>query len=213
MLDCSNQGCPELLFLHSVSGCDYTSSFFKVEKIKFWDLWLESENVSSVFHHMSLCPVLPIPEEYLQAIERFVISVYDRSLKVDLIDSVRFEIFKFKGDFDIRSIPPTSNALRLHIHRAAYISGWIWGLSHIPESTLESPYQWGWSKDGEIGSVKVIWTNYNPELAISTFKKSFNKCGCRTNCSKKCSCRKLQLCCLTICKCRGKCMTAITEIS
>ena len=149
-------------------------AFFKVGKIKFWDLWLESENVSPVFHHMSLCPVLPIPEEYLQAIERFVISVYDRSLKVDLIDSARFEIFKFKGDFDIRSIPPTSNALRLHIYRAAYISGWIWGLSHIPESTLESPYQWGWSEDGEVGSVKVIWTNYNPELAISTFKKSFN---------------------------------------
>ena len=88
------QRCPELLFLHSVSGCDYTSSFFKVGKIKFWDLWLESENVSPVFHHMSLCPVLTIPEEYLQAIERFVISVYDRSLKVDMIDSARFEIYR-----------------------------------------------------------------------------------------------------------------------
>ena len=127
-----------------------------------------------------------------------------------MIDLARFEIFKYKGDFDFRALPPTSNALRLHIHRAAYISGWVWGLSHIPESTLELPYQWGWSQDdGEIGSVNVIWTNYNLDIATKTFKKAFNKCGCRTNCSKYCSCRTFQLCCLTICKCRGKCNAVI----
>ena len=113
--------CPELLFLHSISGCDYTSSFFKVGKIKFWDQWLENNNISPVFRHMSYCPVLPIAEGHLQTIEKFVISVYDRSLEVDMIDSARFEIFKYKGDFDFRALPPTSNALRLHIHRAALV--------------------------------------------------------------------------------------------
>ena len=32
--------CKELLFLHSLSGYDYTSSFFHVGKVKFWEAWL-----------------------------------------------------------------------------------------------------------------------------------------------------------------------------
>ena len=29
--------CKELLYLHSLSSCDYTSSFYHVGKVKFWD--------------------------------------------------------------------------------------------------------------------------------------------------------------------------------
>ena len=33
--------CKELLYLHSLSGCDYTSFFFHVKKVKFLDPWLD----------------------------------------------------------------------------------------------------------------------------------------------------------------------------
>ena len=32
--------CTELLSLHSLSGCDYTSSYSHLDKIRFWDSWL-----------------------------------------------------------------------------------------------------------------------------------------------------------------------------
>ena len=31
------KSCKELLFLHSLSGCNYTSSFFHFGKVEFWD--------------------------------------------------------------------------------------------------------------------------------------------------------------------------------
>ena len=54
--------CNELLFLHSLTGSDYTSSFFKVEKCRFWDAWLENNEISKTFQALSYCPVLPLNE-------------------------------------------------------------------------------------------------------------------------------------------------------
>ena len=131
--------CRELLFLHSLSGCDYTSSFFKVGKCKFWDIWLGNNNISKTFVDFSYCPVLPLSEVYLQTIETFMISLYDSTLEAAEIDLARYEMFKHKGDLEIRSLPPTKDALLLHIHRCAYVSGWILGMSHIPNATNKSP--------------------------------------------------------------------------
>ena len=60
-------------------------------------------------------------------------------------DLAQYDIFKYKGDLDIRSSPPTRDALVLHTHRAAYISEWIWAMYHITNATEESPLLWGWS--------------------------------------------------------------------
>ena len=41
--------CKVLLFLHSLSSCDYTSSFFHDCEGKFWDTWLKNSVVSETF--------------------------------------------------------------------------------------------------------------------------------------------------------------------
>ena len=67
--------CNELLFLHSLSGCNYTSSFYHVTKVKFWDAWLKNSVVSKTFLLDSDPSTLPLAEENLKEIESFVVSL------------------------------------------------------------------------------------------------------------------------------------------
>ena len=59
----------ELLLLHSLSGCDCTSSFWHVRKVKFWDAWLMNSVVSKTFLIYSNRSTLPLAEENLKVIE------------------------------------------------------------------------------------------------------------------------------------------------
>ena len=68
--------CKELLYLHSLSSCDYTSSFYHVGKLKFWNAWLNNSAVSETFLLYSNRPKLPLAEGNLKVIGSFVILLY-----------------------------------------------------------------------------------------------------------------------------------------
>lgn len=198
--------CKELLFLHSLSGSDYTSSFFHVGKLKFWDAWLTNSDVSETFLLYSNRPTLPLRNEDLEVIESFVISLYDSESDISsCIDVARYEIFKYRGSSDIRSLPPTRDALIHHIHKAAYISGYLWGMSHVPSTTEEPPTNWTWIVMEN--KIKCQWISYDHHsITQELYKTVFKKCGCRKGCKKNCKCKKgEQMKCLPTCKCRGKC--------
>ena len=72
--------CKELLFLHSLSGYDHTSSFFHVGKVKFWDALLINSVASEAFLQYSNRPTLPLAEKNLKVIESFVVSLYVRCI-------------------------------------------------------------------------------------------------------------------------------------
>ena len=104
--------CKELLYLHSLSSCDYTSSFYHVGKVKFRDAWLNNSVVSETFLLYSNRPTLPLAEENLKVIGSFVILLYvsvsDISSSVDI---ARYQIFKYRRNSEIRWLPPTRDAL------------------------------------------------------------------------------------------------------
>ena len=108
----------------------------------------------------------------------------------------------FRGNSKIRLLPPTRDALIQHIYKAAYVSGYVWGTSHIPARMKESPANWAQSFIGTrikcIVELPLITQNLN--------KTVFKKCGCRKGCKKNRKCKKLDIMkCLPTCKCRGKC--------
>ena len=100
--------CKELLFLHSISGCDYTSSFFHVGKMKFWDVWLNNSVFSQTFLLYSISPTLPLAEGNLKLIESFLVSLYVTESDISpSVDVARYQIFKYRGNSGIRSLTPT----------------------------------------------------------------------------------------------------------
>ena len=95
--------CKELSFLlHSLSGCDYTSSFFHVGKVKFSDAWLKNSVVSKTFLLYSNRPTLPLAEENLKVIESFLVSLYVTESDVSSsVDIARHQNFKYRGNSEI----------------------------------------------------------------------------------------------------------------
>ena len=77
-------------------------------------------DISQTFQVLSYCPPLPLQEASLRVIEQFVMNTHDSAVEAAAIDLARYDIFKYKGDLDIRSLPPTRDALVLHTHRAAF---------------------------------------------------------------------------------------------
>ena len=202
--------CKEMLFLHALSGSDYTASFYQVGKAKFWNAWLtSSENTSKIFLRLSdPCLTSPLEEDDISAIEQFIISLYTDN-SIPSIDLARYDIFKYKGNRDLRALPPTRDALVQHIHKAAYVASHIWSRANLPNTSDEPPSNWTW-KISE-GKFSCMWLSpNNTSLPETLFKKTFNKCGCRSNCTKNCSCKRENKnnLCLATCKCRSKCEVA-----
>ena len=61
------------------------------------------------------------------------------------VDIARYQIFKYRENSEIRSLPPTRDAFIQHIGKAAYVSGYIWRTSYISARTEEPPTNWTWS--------------------------------------------------------------------
>ena len=85
---------------------------------------------------------MPLREEDFNVIEKFIISLYYGDWKCFSVDLVRYEIFKYRQNMNIRSLPPTRDTSVQHIHKSAYVSGHIWGRANLPNKT-ESHHQIG----------------------------------------------------------------------
>ena len=82
------------MFLHCLSGCDYTSSFYHVETVKFSGAWLKNSVVSETFLLYSNRPTLPLAGENLKAIKSSVVSLYVTESDISWsADIARHQIF------------------------------------------------------------------------------------------------------------------------
>ena len=144
--------------------------------------------------------------ENLKVIESFVVSIYVTESDISLsVDIVRCQIFKYRENSVIQSLPPTRDAFIQHIDKTAYLSAYIWGTLHIPARAEESPTNWTWSFIDN--RIKCQCVSYGHCLITQNLNKTvFEKCGCRKGCKKNCKCKKVEMMkCLPTCKCRGKC--------
>ena len=94
--------CKEL-FLYALSGSDYTSRFFRIRKVKFWNSWLVNQDVPERCIRLGDCPSLPLREGDINVMERLIISLcYDDS-NCFSIDLARYKIFKYRENMEIQS--------------------------------------------------------------------------------------------------------------
>ena len=99
-------------------------------------------------------------------------------------------------------IPPTANALKLHIYMAIYQASYCWAqsLSKIP--SLPDPCEWGWKMEGK--HYEIIWTSI-PEA--SKMGNELICCGCKyeKGCQGRCKCIQASLPCTALFNCGGHC--------
>ena len=103
--------------------------------------------------------------------------------------------FTESSDIKLRMLPPTREALQLHILRSAYAAGWIWGVTLPPSDKIPSPVHWGW-KYCKGNRFAVDWCGaYDVNLNENTFT-----CTCKGLYSR-CKCMKKEVSCLPFCSC------------
>ena len=149
------------------------------------------EEVSNPFATLSECP-FAVKDSDLQALERFVVIMYDRPSDVTTVNEARLDLFARKQrQYDL--IPPTQAAFKEPAKRAAYEAGYVWGQALERHPQLLSPSDWGWVKQEEW---KVFWTPL-PPIAESCWE--LTKCGRTKACAGKCKCFRYGLSCTCLC--------------
>ena len=127
--------------------------------------------------------------------EAFVYRMYSQ-IAINDVNVLRYRLFCSRST-QSTSLPPTRNALVLHVHRANYQAA-VWRRALSNTIQPPSPHGHGWIVKKT--KVKVEWMT---QPAAPAALLELHKCGCSTGCaSRRCSCRASLLQCTDACQCK-----------
>ena len=118
-------------------------------------------NLNQVFARLSQTPVT-IPAEDLKEKERFVILLYQRTSPLSSVNDARNHMFTQNRRMD--NIPPTLQSLNIHVKRAVYQAGYVWGQSLVGNPELPQPSMLDWHRETNDSLWTPYWTTL-PEAA------------------------------------------------
>ena len=155
-----------LPLFHAITGCDQVSLFAGKGKKMTWRTWNQYDELTTALNEILICPSKEEVEDALPTIERFVALLYDRTSVCTNVNECRKDLFARKGCLP-DGIPPTLDALQLHIYWTVHQSSYCWARSLLKEATLPDPTEWGWRKaDG----YEIVWTKL-PEASKICVRK------------------------------------------
>ncbi len=176
---------------HAFSGCDSTSAFSGKGKKSFYNV-LE-QNAEFCEAMVQLGDNEEVSAELFAACEAGLCHVYGHPRCRD-INQVRYDMLS-KGN-ESHQIPPTQDALRLHIKRANY-QAMLWKHALQGNYKPPSPDGHGWSVKDD--TLEVVWMLQDPapkSLLEFVHCKTCKKCDTR-----RCSCKKNGFKCSDVCGC------------
>lgn len=196
--------CSCLPFLHAMSGCDTTSSFFGFGKLKALKLLQKSKYLLQT---VNIFGNLNAQQETIgKAGEEFIAAMYSSTYsgvsKLKKLDELRFlNMMSTKYD-PLQRLPPTSRAAYYHSLRVHHqTSTW----KELQTRLKKEDYGFHIDKYGDI---KPIITD--KQSAFSELLKDI-RCSCTKSeplCTS-CSCCKTWLSCSMHCKCGGQCANPV----
>ena len=173
---------------HALTGSDTTSYIAGHSKKTCWKVFLQHHNLLKDLGDGELKP------ETAKAAELFICRLYTVP-NADTVDKARSQMF-VKTHVP-EALPPTSDALSLHIKRAHYQAA-VWRQSHKQYPDLPRPEEMGWQMENNTLVPVLMTLPPVPESCMELIS-----CSCTTKCmTVRCKCRKSRLCCTAACKCR-----------
>ena len=179
--------------IHTLSGCDSTSAFCGVGKRRWVTVLSKNPSLLEGIMDIGQDP-LNISKEAIESVNKTVSLLYCGK-PAENTDEVRYDLFAKKG-FSSEKLPPTSDALNMHIKRANY-QAHIWKSTTKQYLNMPSPVDAGWTiEEGIVVPMKM--TKYPaPEPLLD-----FTKCSCKGDClTRRCKCRKENMTCTDACAC------------
>ena len=142
---------------HCLTGCDPTGSFSGIGKRKAFKTLKAMGDQLPGLAVLGESPILDLNSECVVDVVKFVCRLYDFKGDEQNIDKLRYRLFcrkNISGD----KLPPSLDALLLHISRTAYQS-FIWQQAQTPVLNLPPPVEngtWKLSDDGKL--LQVLMT-------------------------------------------------------
>ena len=172
--------CEALPGFHSFSGCDTTSGFVGKSKNTFFKLLTTNAEFRQAMKDLG--KELPVSDAVTAACEAAICKLYGHN-STD-VNRVRYDMLS-KGA-ESHEIPPTKDALMLHVKRANY-QAYLWKMALIPNFVPPSPDGHGWKiKDR---SIEIAWMTQEPAPRAVL---------------ELVSCKSCQLCTTRRCPCKGR---------
>ena len=193
--------CRALPFFYALSGCDTVSSFHGKGKCKAYDVWLKSsqkDDLTEVFIQLGETPSEVTPN-MMNVLESYVLDLYGP--KHTTLGAARLDKFNKSTANDLRSLPPSKEALCQHVLRASYQAGYLWWQS-VEELKIPDPEQWGWKLDSMGVLFQPLWTTAHLSVTVRDFTMI---CSCKTGRCKTCKRASNNLSCLSMCGCSRSC--------
>ena len=182
--------CQALPGFHAFSGCDTTSGFVGKTKKSFFKLLTSKEPFRDAMKNLG--NAMPVTDSLINGCKAAICKLYKS--ECDDVNRVRYDMLS-KGA-ESHELPPTKDALVLHIKRANYQSH-IWKMSLVPGFVAPSPTSHGWLvKDGVL---TIQWMTKDPApTAVLEFISCKNCQKCST---RRCPCKRNGFKCTDSCKC------------
>ena len=159
-----------ILGLHSISGNDYISSFFRKGKVTCWKKMCMREEF--LFALSMLGEEYAIENAVFELIEKYVCALYGR-IKLGSVNEARSSLFwdkynKDKKIVDLCMLPPCQKNLRHHIIRSNYVA-YMFRHANNLHLNLEASSLHGWS------GTSITWTEEHFPSDIHTVLLSANE--------------------------------------
>ena len=187
-----------LLAFHAITGCDTTSQFAGIGKQSAWKAF-EGRSPELLRH---LGDEIPPNTSVLADAEAFVCQLYSKGTGQTSINKARSSAFR-KAKNKLDTLPPTQDALRLHITRSNYQT-LIWKKALEPCPLLPKPEENGWHYMEGILKPKLVTQG---EASHACLQLAFCGCSRESSCcaNRRCTCVRLSLCCTKACRCGDLC--------
>ena len=183
-----------LLGLHALTGSDMSGRF--AGKTKDWCFKAFMSCDDEILDALAMLGNdNDLPSDACSQLERFVCVLY-RSKIHTTVKEHRWFLYSNRAA-EGENLPPTSGSLDLHIRRAHYIA-MIWRKADENHPRLPAPAAFGWTFDAGSSHFSPVRCLNPPALEAVLH---LIKCGCKSGCEGRCSCRINNIPCTEFCGC------------
>ena len=196
--------CSRLLAAHALTGCDTVSKMYGIGKITALTKLAKGMQLNHLGNLESDM------DDIIKQSSSFIASCYGRDPELPY-DEARYAAWlaktgnkKARKVPDLKTLPPTSEALQEHIKRA-HIQVAIWKGSLFENPPILDPKDYGWTEDTYTKSLVPI-TLPDGVVRVPPQAQQLIKCGCASQepCSTgRCSCVSARVSCTVFCACRS----------
>lgn len=189
--------CRSLPAIHALTGCDSTSSIFKIGKNTVYKVASKDAHLCQELS----CLTFGLEDEALSAARHFFCLLYDQTKKLlpahANLNSLQAEMSK-KKDMDLARLPPCESSFLQHVRRVRWQTR-IWESAHISLPDLGNPEDYGWERKNGMLSPIVFNGPTASELLDGLVCNCTKKQKCLT--FGKCTCKQSGLPCIELCAC------------